>query len=49
MFRTQYESLTLHNICDSVWGWRERQRFDGLGKERELYWLGKLEEFLYAI
>lgn len=44
-----YASLTLHAIVDSVKGWQDRQWFDGLGHEWEMYWLDKLEAFFYAI
>lgn len=49
VLHTAYESLTLHNICDSVAGWKARQAFDGLGRDHELYWLDKLESFFNAI
>lgn len=37
----EWESLTLHNIIGSV--------VASPTLESELYWLGRLEEFLYAI
>lgn len=49
MYPLAYESLTLHNLCDNVWGWHQRTDVAAIAKERELYWLGKLEEFLYNI